>query len=140
MTRPRILALVLISYLIFLLDIALFRFPAAHPTVNLVPFRSIMSDWQNGGWPFVINFVGNIVAFVPMGLVPPYIFKRPVKLWQVLVFSLSVSLLIEGGQLYSGRRVPDVDDLILNGLGGCLGYLLSRIGARRTPAGLPRSS
>ena len=93
--------------------------------VNLVPFRSMIRDWQHGGWPFVINFVGNIVAFVPMGLLPPFIFKRPTKLWEVLVFSLFVSLLIEGGQLYSGRRVPDVDDLILNALGGLLGYLLS---------------
>jgi glycopeptide antibiotics resistance protein len=43
----------------------------------------------------------------------------------VLVFSLGLSLVIEGGQLYSGRRTPDVDDLILNSLGGFLGYLLS---------------
>jgi glycopeptide antibiotics resistance protein len=125
MTRPRIFAFVLIAYLLFLLDIALVQFPAAHPTVNLVPFRSILSDWHHGGLPFVINFVGNIVAFVPMGLLPPFIFKRPIKLWEVLVFSLCFSLLIEGGQLISGRRVPDVDDLILNGLGGFLGYLLS---------------
>jgi glycopeptide antibiotics resistance protein len=126
MASRTFLAILLIAYLVFLLDIALFRFPAAHPTANLVPFRSMIRDWQHGGWPFVINFVGNIVAFVPMGLLPPLIFKRPVKLWHVLVFSLSVSLFIEGGQLISGRRVPDVDDLILNVLGGFLGYLLGR--------------
>ena len=125
MTRRRVLAFILIAYLIFLFDIALFRFPADRPMVNLVPFRSMVHDWHHGGWPFVINFVGNIVAFVPMGLLPPFIFKRPTKLWEVLVFSLFVSLLIEGGQLYSGRRVPDVDDLILNVLGSLLGYLLS---------------
>ena len=73
----------------------------------------------------MINFVGNIVAFVPMGFMPPLIFKRSIKLRDVLVFSLCFSLLIESGQLISGRRVPDVDDLILNGLGGVLGYVLS---------------
>jgi glycopeptide antibiotics resistance protein len=130
MPRRRILAFVLVAYLIFILDIALFRFPADRPTVNLVPFRSVVHDWHHGGWLFVINFVGNIVAFVPMGLLPPFLFKRPVKLWHVLVFSFSVSLLIEGGQLFSERRVADVDDLILNVLGGFFGYLLSRrIGA-----------
>jgi glycopeptide antibiotics resistance protein len=126
MIRRRILAFVLIAYLIFLLDLALFQFPAAHPTANVVPFRSIIRDWSHGGWPFVINFVGNIVAFLPMGLLPPLIFERLTKLWEVLVFSFCVSLLIEGGQLVTGRRVPDVDDLILNVLGGFLGYLSSR--------------
>ncbi len=126
MSRRKILAIVLIAYLIFLLDIALFQFLGAHPTANLVPFRSIIRDWNIGGWSFVINFVGNFVAFVPMGLLPPFIFERRVRLWHVLAFSLGLSLVIEGGQLYSGRRTPDVDDLILNSLGGCVGYLLSR--------------
>jgi glycopeptide antibiotics resistance protein len=119
------LSILLIAYLVFLLDIALFRFPARHPAVNLVPFRSMVHDWHTGGWPFVVNFVGNIVAFVPMGLIPPLIRKRPTTLWQVALFSLVISLFIETGQLVSGRRVPDVDDLILNTLGGALGYLLS---------------
>ena len=125
MTRRTFLAVLLIAYIVFLLDIALFRFPTAHPTPNYIPFRSMIRDWSLGGWPFVINFVGNVVAFVPTGLLSPFIRKRPTKLWHVLVFSLSLSLLIEGGQLISGRRVPDVDDLILNTLGGFLGYLVS---------------
>ncbi len=125
MWRRRILAFVLTAYVSFLLDIALFRFLGNHPGANLVPFRSIIRDWHVGGWPFVVNFVGNIVAFVPMGLMPPFIFVRRVRLWHVLVFSLGLSLVIEAGQLYSGRRTPDVDDLILNSLGGCVGYLLS---------------
>jgi glycopeptide antibiotics resistance protein len=126
MTRRIFLAILLIGYVIFLLDIALFRFPAAHPTPNFIPFRSMIRDWSQGGWPFVINFIGNVVAFVPMGLLPPFICKRKIKLWHVLVFSLSLSLLIEGGQFISGRRVPDVDDLILNTFGGFVGYSLSR--------------
>ena len=123
--RRTALAILLIAYLVFLFDIALFRFPAENPSVNLVPFRSMIRDWHSGGWPFVVNFVGNIVAFVPMGLIPPLIRKRPTVLWQVALFSLGISLLIELGQLISGRRVPDVDDLLLNTLGGALGYLLS---------------
>ena len=126
MTRRIFLALLLIAYVIFLFDIALFQFWAANPAPNFIPLRSMMRDLQSGGWPFVINFVGNVVAFVPMGLLPPFIRARPTKLWHVLGFSLLLSLLIEGGQLVSGRRVPDVDDLILNTLGGCLGYWLSR--------------
>jgi glycopeptide antibiotics resistance protein len=62
-----------------------------------------------------------------MGLLPPFIFERRVRLWHAVIFSLGLSLFIEGGQLLSGRRVPDVDDLILNVLGGCVGYWLSRL-------------
>jgi glycopeptide antibiotics resistance protein len=127
MSRRRILAFVLTAYVLFLLDIALFQFQGAHATANVVPFRSIIRDWNVGGWPFVINFVGNIVAFMPMGFLPPFIFEPRVRPWHVFIFSLGLSLFIEGGQLLSGRRVPDVDDLILNSLGGCVGYLLSRI-------------
>ena len=129
--RRTILAIILTAYIIFLLDIALFRFPATRPVVNWVPFRSMIHDWQNGGWGFVVNFLGNLVAFLPMGLFPPLIRLRPTALWQVALFSLAISFTIEAGQYISGRRVPDVDDLILNTLGGVLGYLaLSRLSRR----------
>jgi glycopeptide antibiotics resistance protein len=131
--RRILLTTLLIAYLVFLFDIALFRFPADHPVANVVPLRSMIRDWRHGGWEFVVNFVGNIVAFVPMGLIPPLIRKRPTALWQVAVFSLGISFVIELGQLASGRRVPDVDDLILNTMGGSLGYFLS--GRWRTATG-----
>jgi glycopeptide antibiotics resistance protein len=123
MKRRMILAAVLGVYIIFLLDIALFRFPATRPQPNWIPFRSMSHDWRNGGWGFVVNFVGNLVAFLPMGLLPPLIRLRRTALWHVALFSLSISFAIEAGQYVSGRRVPDVDDLILNTLGGTLGYL-----------------
>ena len=80
-----------------------------------------LSGWQE----FVVNFIGNIVAFMPMGLIPPLILGRRTKLWHVALFGLSLSLAIEGGQYLSGRRVTDVDDLILNTLGSLLGYLFA---------------
>jgi glycopeptide antibiotics resistance protein len=123
MKRRMILAIVLGVYIIFLLDIALLRFPATRPQPNWIPFRSIIHDWRNGGWGFVVNFVGNLVAFLPIGMLPPLIRQRKTSLWQAALFSLAISFAIEAGQYVSGRRVPDVDDLILNTLGGALGYL-----------------
>jgi glycopeptide antibiotics resistance protein len=134
MKRRIILVIVLAGYIIFLLDIALFRFPASQPTANWVPFRSIIHDWRHGGWGFVVNFVGNLVAFLPMGVLPPLIRPRRTALWQVAVFSLSISFAIEAGQYISGRRVPDVDDLILNTLGAVLGYLALGCGRGRAGA------
>ena len=83
MTRRLILSVVLVAYLLFLFDIAWLRFPATNPKPNWIPFHSMIADWRNGGWGFVVNFLGNIVAFLPMGLVPPLICSRRVTIWQI---------------------------------------------------------
>lgn len=128
MKRRVILAIVLTAYIGFIVHIALFRFPATNPKPNWVPFHSILNDWRNGGWGFVVNFIGNIVAFLPMGILPPLIRGRRMTLWHAAAFSLSISFAIETCQYVSGRRVPDVDDLILNTVGGILGFLAIKAG------------
>jgi glycopeptide antibiotics resistance protein len=138
MKRETILAVLLFAYILFLFDIALFRFQSINPAPNFVPFRTIVSDWTAGWQEFVVNFIGNIVAFLPMGLIPPLIVGRRTKLWHVVLFGLSLSLAIEGGQYLSGRRVTDVDDLILNTLGTLLGYVL--VVGPRGRAGLPETT
>jgi glycopeptide antibiotics resistance protein len=130
MIRRFILAALLAAYLVFLFDLAWLRFLATNPKPNWIPFHSMIGDWRNGGRAFVVNFLGNIVAFLPMGLLPPHIVRRRTTIWQIALFSLAISLAIETGQFFSGRRVPDVDDLILNTVGGVLGYGLSRNGRR----------
>jgi glycopeptide antibiotics resistance protein len=122
MQRRHLLKGALGAYILFVLVLALCCFPSAKPVPNLVPFRSIIADWKIGGWPFVVDFVGNVIAFVPMGFVPPLIRRRPTRAWQLAVFGLALSLTIELGQYLSGRRVADVDDLILNTAGTILGY------------------
>jgi glycopeptide antibiotics resistance protein len=130
MIRRFLLAALLAAYLVFLFDLAWLRFLATNPKPNWIPFHSMIGDWRNGGRAFVVNFLGNIVAFLPMGLLPPHIVRRRTTIWQIALFSLAISLAIETGQFFSGRRVPDVDDLILNTVGGVLGYGLSRNGRR----------
>jgi glycopeptide antibiotics resistance protein len=122
--RRIVLTAVFIAYVLFLFDIALFRFPIPDPRPNFVPFRSILHDVRAGGRNFVINFLGNLFAFVPMGLIPPLILRRRITPRQVALFSLTLSLMIEVPQFLTGRRVADVDDLILNTAGGLLGYAM----------------
>jgi glycopeptide antibiotics resistance protein len=113
-------------YLLFLLDLAWLQFPNRDPPTNVVPLRSIIADWKKGGRNFVVNFLGNIVAFVPIGMMPRLARPRRARGWHAALFSFSLSLLIEGVQYASGRRVADVDDLILNTSGGVLGdWILS---------------
>jgi glycopeptide antibiotics resistance protein len=74
--------------------------------------------------------VGNIVAFVPLGLLLPLALR---KRWAVLLVApvaLVTSIAIEAGQyaisqwLGYSYRSTDVDDVVLNVLGALIGALL----------------
>lgn len=65
----------------------------------------------------------NIVMFVPMGYLLPYVFdwfRRSVRRRTVLVCFL-ISLLIENLQLITKRGFYDIDDIFTNTLGGFIG-------------------
>lgn len=133
MTILRAAVLLLISiYVAFILDLALLQFPSRNPGHNPFPFHSIIGDWKAGGREFVVNFVGNIVAFVPIGMMPALARRRWAGARRAALFCLTLSAIIEVAQYITGRRTADVDDLILNTLGGVLGdRLLTLAGPRR---------
>lgn len=88
---------------------------------NLVPFTEIFR-YKFGSSLFMYNVVGNILAFVIFGLiVSSYI--KPKTCIAPFLTSLVVSTTVEFVQLNIGRSF-DVDDIILNVLGGIIGYLL----------------
>jgi glycopeptide antibiotics resistance protein len=97
--------------------------------VNLVPFETIkmyltmendsVTDW--GQLP-ILNLLGNIGLFVPFGLLFPVVSSRH-KFIYTLCAGAVFSLLIEVIQYFIGRS-SDVDDLILNTAGSCVGFLL----------------
>ena len=68
----------------------------------------------------------NVVMFVPMGYLLPYIFdyyRQNIRI-KVVITSFLVSLFIENIQLVSKLGYYDVDDLVSNTLGGYIGQLL----------------
>ena len=124
-------SVLLLGYLAVLGYLTLGRFHQVNPGYNLVPGRTIAHDVAVGGVEFVINTLGNVVATLPLGILLPIALPR----WagsalRVAIASFGTSLLIEVAQGVLGSRVADVDDLILNTLGGWLGYGLLR-GYRR---------
>ena len=68
------------------------------------------------------NILGNVLLFLPFGFFVAY-FVKVDKPFVMILLSLLVSLSIETTQLAIGR-VFDVDDVILNVLGGFLGFTL----------------
>ena len=89
--------------------------------INSVPFRSIASYFRHYGPElFLVNFFGNIIMFMPWGFGLLLLWKRNQKVWAVTAYSLAFTMFIEVSQLFVERSV-DVDDLILNFAGSCLG-------------------
>ena len=75
----------------------------------------------------MLNVVGNIVVFIPLGVFLPKLFAKCRKLLWVGLLSLEVSIIVEVTQLIAKVGCCDVDDLLLNTLGGILGYLVYKV-------------
>lgn len=101
--------------------------------INLVPFRSIQAYFVHYGLDgFLVNFVGNIVMFVPWGFGLTLLWKKNQRIWIIALYSLGLTVMIETIQLFIGRSV-DVDDLILNFTGSCLGAGVCHILRKKFP-------
>lgn len=102
---------------------------------NLQPFREIrryLIYWRILGLKTtLLNLVGNVVGFMPFGALLPILARSTRKAWKVGLLSLEISALIEISQLLFQVGCFDVDDMILNTLGGLLGYAVFWIASRQ---------
>lgn len=134
-TKTLIAATFLVAYLAGLLKLFVFKFTAHLPSgvtlrlggygsygYNIVPFKTIL---EYGAHPWGIiamgNLLGNIALFMPVGFLLPLVY-RPISWKGVLGIAAAFSLCIEVLQLVLRSGASDVDDIILNALGGVLGY------------------
>lgn len=100
-----------------------------HYRYNLTPFVEIKRFYHLLGSSrtrkAVINLFGNVICFIPFGLYLAFdMRKAKVRLIKVTFLSFVFSLCIELTQLFMKIGIFDVDDLILNTLGGMIGGLL----------------
>lgn len=100
---------------------------------NLIPFREICRylkyHEQIGRWRVIWNLAGNVAGFVPFGALLPVLREKKMGFWKVFLLSFELTLVIEISQLILRVGSCDVDDMILNTLGGCIGYGLYRAAA-----------
>jgi glycopeptide antibiotics resistance protein len=136
-TKPLVAGVFLVAYLAVLLRLFVFKFTVHLPSgvvlklggygdygYNLVPFRTIFEYLSGYPWGMIViaNLLGNIILFMPLGFLLPLVY-RPVSWKGVLGISVAFSLCIEILQLVLRAGASDVDDIILNALGGVLGYV-----------------
>lgn len=95
---------------------------------NLELLREIKRFWTYrellGVESVVVNLVGNVAGFIPFGIMIPFLSKKRRNFFLVTILTLEFSLLIEVTQLITKAGCFDVDDLLLNTLGGSLGYIV----------------
>ncbi len=106
---------------------------------NLMPFREIrryiIYRRQIGPWRVFWNLLGNIIGFVPYGALLPAMQKKRMGFFKVALLSFELTLFIEVSQLILRVGSCDVDDMILNTLGGCIGYGIYRLVFRKKEKG-----
>ncbi len=101
--------------------------------INVVPFCTIKRFFTRFTMEtFLINIVGNVVMFLPWGFGVVLLWKRNQTIWRVVGWSFLLTASIETCQLFIGRSV-DIDDLILNFFGSCIGAVLYFIVQKKFP-------
>jgi glycopeptide antibiotics resistance protein len=94
---------------------------------NLVLFKEIKRFWeyrdQVGMFAMFTNLFGNVIIFMPFGFFMPMASKYR-SLFSTVFYSFGLSLCVETFQLVTKVGSFDVDDLLLNTIGGLAGYIL----------------
>ncbi|AEI44224.1 VanZ family protein [Paenibacillus mucilaginosus] len=126
----------LLLYTMFLgLDRPLRRMYLPDLQYNLVPLRTV-GDFlfhigEHEPLSMIINIFGNIIVFIPFGLLLPAIFRSCRRKPAVFAVSfLAPLLVIELMQMLLRVGTFDVDDLLLNSIGAGIGYKLYKTARR----------
>jgi glycopeptide antibiotics resistance protein len=113
-----------------------FRFDQeAAGQANFLPLKTISSYLlgEHGRLIAIINLIGNIALFVPIGFLVPFVYQKMTWQWSVAL-GVAASLAIEGMEMVFHTGVFDIDDVMLNAIGVTLGYLAFSISVKRKPS------
>ncbi len=128
-----VLQLAFLIYILCLFYVVTFQ-DVSWSSSNFVPFKE-MFRYQLGSPLFYRNVIGNMIMFMPYGFFITYFLKLE-KLRSEVILSVITSATIEVTQLCIGR-VFDIDDIVLNILGGICGfyicYILTKLQAKLPP-------
>ncbi|AIF42160.1 VanZ family protein [Virgibacillus sp. SK37] len=95
---------------------------------NYIPLTSIgtyLFNFQSYNFDtWFYNTFGNVLLFIPMGILLPILFAKQIRLLSTVVIIMLFSFTIETMQFITQLGVFNVDDIILNTIGGFLGYMI----------------
>jgi glycopeptide antibiotics resistance protein len=132
-------------YIIILTQQILFKYIPISDIIHHFRFTDHQYHWRSNNFvPFktinfylfladvnlrirIENLVGNVIGFIPFGFICPLLSKKFRTLRVIVLSTFTLSLSYEVIQVLFEFGSFDVDDLILNTLGGVLGYILFKI-------------
>lgn len=91
------------------------RIKAFSPRISLIPFADMIDG--------LIDTVLNVILFLPFGFFLPLMYKKYNCISKTALTGLLLSVSIEVIQMF-GRGATDINDLITNMLGACLGFFV----------------
>lgn len=124
-----ILAICSLVYCLMLIKIILFKnnFGYLETNYNLKLFNFINQYYQSGlSKALIINIIGNILIFVPLGIIIKYYFNF-LNNYNAVYIGFIISLSFEFIQLKTGLGIFDIDDLLLNTIGCFIGILIYQL-------------
>ncbi len=92
---------------------------------NLHLFRAWREAWNQFTVKTWGNLLLNIALFVPLGAFLPLIWKTMRKWYVAVSIGVAASLALESIQLFTGKGLFDVDDLLANSLGAAIGFCVA---------------
>lgn len=116
-----LLMLSFIIYILCLFQVVTFQDDVSWSNNNFIPLREI-SRYRLGSRLFLKNVLGNMLLFLPFGFFSTH-YIRAEKVSTIFILTFIASTSIESVQMAIGR-VFDVDDIILNILGGLIGFYI----------------
>lgn len=120
--HEELLTLLFVIYILMFFQVVTYQDVISYGN-NFIPFRELTryTLWSR---LFYKNIIGNILLFMPYGFFSSYYLKLDKKRLAFILI-LVLSLTIECVQLVIGRCF-DVDDILLNLVGGMIGYFIYR--------------
>lgn len=111
-------------YILCLFQVVTFQDDTSWSSNNFIPFQEIFR-YNITSRLFIKNVLGNLIMFLPFGFFISYYLKVE-KMYLPVFLTAIASISIEIVQMMIGR-VFDVDDILLNLLGGICGFFIYNI-------------
>ena len=123
---PHIIASFIFCFYLFgiLTMTGLWWFKSFSPRIVLIPFVDMIRG--------PVDTILNVILFIPLGFFLPMLYKQYDKIGRVAVTGSLISLSVEIFQMFDCGS-SDINDLITNTAGACLGFLIYKLLSKVVP-------